>query len=52
MRQRRNALSDEEVKKILTEGAQKAKERASKKMQDVRFDQKSHIFNPKSEVEL
>ena len=36
MRERRNAVSDEEVKKVLREGAEKAKAIASAKMADVR----------------
>jgi tryptophanyl-tRNA synthetase len=36
MREKRNSISDEEVKKVIEEGSNKAREIASKKMQDVR----------------
>jgi tryptophanyl-tRNA synthetase len=36
MRERRNAISDEDVKKVLREGSAKARDYASKKMADVR----------------
>jgi tryptophanyl-tRNA synthetase len=36
MREKRNSVTDDEVKAILKDGAQRARERASAKMQDVR----------------
>ena len=36
MREKRDSISDAEIKKVLKEGAERARERASKKMEDVR----------------
>jgi hypothetical protein len=36
MREKRNSISDEEVKKVIEEGSNKARDIAQKKMQDVR----------------
>ena len=36
MREKRDSISDDEIKKVLADGAERARDRASKKMEDVR----------------
>ena len=36
MREKRDSISDDEIKKVLADGAERARERAAKKMEDVR----------------